>query len=53
MLERIQQTLKCGIGRSAPVGVPAHDIDDDHQCGIVIGRDGDAILIVFPVSNET
>ena len=31
----------------------AHAVDDDQQCGCSLRRDGDAVLVVFAVTDQT
>ena len=53
LLERIQQALQRGVGGAAAVGMAAHAVDDDQQRGLVRDRDGDAVLVVFAITDQT
>ena len=53
LAERFEQALERGVRGAAAVGVAAHAVDDHQQCGLLLRRDRDAVLVVFAVSEET
>jgi hypothetical protein len=53
LAERFEQALQCSVRSAAAVGVTAHAVDDDQQSGLLLRGDGDAVLVVFAVSDET
>ena len=53
MLERIQQAFQSCVGGTTAVGMPTHAIDHDEQRGFIVDSNGNAILVVFPVSDQT
>jgi hypothetical protein len=52
LVEGVEQTLHGRVGGAAAIGMAAHAIDHDHQRRLVRSRNGDAILIVFAITDE-
>ena len=53
LAEGIEQALERGVGGAAAIGMAAHAIDDHEQRGLIGRGDGDAVLVVFAVTDQT
>src|SRR5512138_1597310 len=52
-MEGVEETLERRIRSAAAVRMTTHAIDDDQQHRFIIRGDGNSVLIVFPVSDQT
>jgi hypothetical protein len=53
LLEGVEQALQRGISRTTAVGMTAHAVNDDEKCSVISRSNGDSVLVVFAVTNET
>jgi hypothetical protein len=53
LLKRVEQTAQRGIRSATAIGMAAHAIDDDQKRRVVIGRNGDAVLVIVAITDQT
>ena len=51
--KRFEQAFERRIGRATSVGMPAHPIDDGEKCRVIADCNGNTILIVVAIADQT